>query len=101
MRTRWFDDAVTAASAAGVGQLVELGSGLDTRPYRLGPVDVGARFVPEDLPSLLRACGWIEREHTTIAGPARAYGRMPNRPTPGETPAGYTYLLAVADRRRS
>lgn len=199
LRTRWFDDAVTAAMATGADQLVELGSGLDTRPYRLAlapgtrtfeldqpsvlqhkqavlqagppaghgvtdvptdltgewaddlrgagfdpsrrtvwvaegllmyvdheaatrllshaarlsapgsvllldtlartaPVSVGNRFVPEDLPSLLDALGWTEREHTTITEPARAYGRLPDPPKSGDTPAGYTYLLAVADR---
>jgi methyltransferase (TIGR00027 family) len=35
VRVRWFDDAVLAAAAAGVRQIVLLGAGLDTRPYRL------------------------------------------------------------------
>src|SRR5262245_13373037 len=35
LRTRWFDDAVAAELTGRTGQLVELGSGLDTRPYRL------------------------------------------------------------------
>jgi methyltransferase (TIGR00027 family) len=34
-RTRYIDDAVQAALAQGIGQLVILGAGLDTRPYRL------------------------------------------------------------------
>jgi O-methyltransferase involved in polyketide biosynthesis len=34
-RTRYIDDAVQAALSQGIGQLVILGAGLDTRPYRL------------------------------------------------------------------
>lgn len=35
VRVRWFDDVTTAAVADGVRQVVLLGAGLDTRPYRL------------------------------------------------------------------
>jgi methyltransferase (TIGR00027 family) len=36
VRTRWFDDVIGAAVAGGgVDQIVLLGAGLDTRPYRL------------------------------------------------------------------
>src|SRR5689334_2032869 len=35
VRVRWFDDTALAAVAGGVGQVVLLGAGLDTRPYRL------------------------------------------------------------------
>ncbi|HEV7359543.1 MAG TPA: class I SAM-dependent methyltransferase, partial [Mycobacterium sp.] len=35
VRTRYFDDFFTDATAAGVGQVVILASGLDSRPYRL------------------------------------------------------------------
>ncbi len=34
-RTKWFDDFVLSASAGGVSQVVVLGAGLDTRPWRL------------------------------------------------------------------
>lgn len=34
-RTKWFDDYMLSASAGGVSQVVILGSGLDTRPWRL------------------------------------------------------------------
>jgi methyltransferase (TIGR00027 family) len=34
-RTRYIDDAVKAALAGGIKQLVVLGAGMDTRPYRL------------------------------------------------------------------
>ena len=36
VRTRYFDDFFTAATAAGIRQAVILASGLDTRAYRLG-----------------------------------------------------------------
>jgi methyltransferase (TIGR00027 family) len=35
VRVRWFDDAVQAGLADGAAQVVLLGAGLDTRPYRL------------------------------------------------------------------
>jgi methyltransferase (TIGR00027 family) len=35
VRVRWFDDAILAAVAGGLRQVVLLGAGLDTRPYRL------------------------------------------------------------------
>lgn len=38
-RTRYIDDAVQAALSKGIGQLIILGSGLDTRPYRLPGVE--------------------------------------------------------------
>lgn len=48
-RTRWFDDALSK----GDGQLVELGSGLGTGPYRLGLIP-GIRAFELDKPSVLR-----------------------------------------------
>ena len=38
-RTRYIDDAVQAALAKGIGQLVILGAGFDTRPYRLPGIE--------------------------------------------------------------
>jgi methyltransferase (TIGR00027 family) len=38
-RTRYIDDAVLAALAQGIDQLVLLGAGLDTRPYRLPGIE--------------------------------------------------------------
>lgn len=35
IRTRWFDDEIRTALAGGIRQVVGLGSGLDTRSYRL------------------------------------------------------------------
>jgi methyltransferase (TIGR00027 family) len=41
VRVRWFDDAVLAAVGQGLRQVVLLGAGLDTRPYRLDlPADL-------------------------------------------------------------
>jgi len=51
IRTRFFDDSVLSACAAGCGQVVLLGAGLDTRAFRLTwPDDV--RLYELDLPEL-------------------------------------------------
>ena len=50
-RTRYIDDAVQAALAQGVGQVVILGAGLDTRPYRLPGIE-HARVFEVDLPAV-------------------------------------------------
>jgi methyltransferase (TIGR00027 family) len=50
-RTRYIDDAVQAALAQGIGQLVILGAGLDTRPYRL-PGREGVKVFEVDLPAV-------------------------------------------------
>lgn len=50
LRTRWIDDAVLAAVAAGARQVVVLGAGFDTRALRLpwpSPVDVVTVDQPE------------------------------------------------------
>ena len=49
-RKRYADDEVTSALAAGIGQLVVLGAGLDTRAYRLA-VPARARAFEVDLPA--------------------------------------------------
>jgi O-methyltransferase involved in polyketide biosynthesis len=41
-RTRFIDDAVLAALSQGIAQVVILGAGLDTRPYRLEPIPIGS-----------------------------------------------------------
>lgn len=63
-RTRAFDDACTEALAAGVTQVVILGAGMDTRPYRLagmGSVRVWELDLPETQAvkraAITRACG--------------------------------------------
>ena len=50
-RTRFIDDAVQAALSEGIGQLVILGAGLDTRPYRL-PGIAHLKVFEVDLPAV-------------------------------------------------
>lgn len=50
-RTRYIDDAVAAALSQGIGQVVILGAGLDTRPYRLAGME-GAGVFEVDLPAV-------------------------------------------------
>ena len=50
-RTRYIDDAVQGALAQGIGQVVILGAGLDTRPYRLRGME-GVRAFEVDLPAV-------------------------------------------------
>ena len=54
LRTRFIDDAVRAALAAGITQIVNLGAGFDCRPLRLPEIVAqGARVFEVDLPSQL------------------------------------------------
>jgi methyltransferase (TIGR00027 family) len=50
-RTRFIDDAVEQALSRGIGQVVILGAGLDTRPYRLSGIE-RARIFEVDLPAV-------------------------------------------------
>jgi methyltransferase (TIGR00027 family) len=50
-RTRYIDDSVQAALLKGVGQLVILGAGLDTRPYRLAGIE-NVKVFELDLPEV-------------------------------------------------
>jgi methyltransferase (TIGR00027 family) len=50
-RTRFIDDVVQEALSQGIGQVVILGAGLDTRPYRLAGME-HARVFEVDLPSV-------------------------------------------------
>jgi methyltransferase (TIGR00027 family) len=50
-RTRYIDDAVQAALSQGIGQLVILGAGLDTRPYRLPGIE-RVQVFEVDLPAV-------------------------------------------------
>lgn len=53
IRTRFFDDYVRAAIAAGIGQVVILGAGLDTRAFRLEAADHDVQWFELDLPDVL------------------------------------------------
>ena len=66
-RTRAFDDACAEALAAGVEQVVILGAGLDTRPYRLAGMPA-VRVWELDLP---------ETQAVKRAAITRACGRLP------------------------
>jgi len=66
-RTKAFDDASAEALAAGVGQVVILGAGLDTRPYRMAAMRA-ARVWELDLPDIQAA---------KKAAVARVCGRLP------------------------
>jgi methyltransferase (TIGR00027 family) len=50
-RTRFIDDAVQDALSRGIGQVVILGAGLDTRPYRLAGME-RMKVFEVDLPSV-------------------------------------------------
>jgi methyltransferase (TIGR00027 family) len=50
-RTRYIDDAVQAALSQGIRQLVILGAGFDTRPYRLAGME-HVKVLEVDLPSV-------------------------------------------------
>lgn len=50
-RTRYIDDAVHTAVSQGIKQLVILGAGFDTRPYRLPGMD-GVKVFEVDLPAV-------------------------------------------------
>ena len=50
-RTRYIDDVVQAALSQGIGQLVILGAGFDTRPYRLAGIE-DVHVFEVDLPSI-------------------------------------------------
>jgi methyltransferase (TIGR00027 family) len=79
IRTRFYDDYLTTAAAAGCGQVVLLAAGLDTRAYRLD-WPAGARLFELDLPevltfkeSVLATCGAVARcERITVPADLRA-----------------------------
>ena len=52
VRTRFFDDFVTAAAGSGCGQVVLVGAGLDARAFRLD-WPAGVRLFELDLPGVL------------------------------------------------
>lgn len=70
-RTRAIDDAVEHALAQGIGQVVILGAGLDTRAYRLAGMD-RAQVFEVDLPSVQEAKKNRLKQHS---------GRLPEHVT--------------------
>ncbi len=66
-RTRFFDDYLLAATAGGIGQVVLLAAGLDTRAFRLPwPDDV--RLFELDLPDVLAFKERVLVERSAVAG---------------------------------
>ena len=55
MRTKYIDDAMERFARAGPRQVVNLGSGLCTRPYRMGALDRCRANYEIDLPDVVRA----------------------------------------------
>jgi methyltransferase (TIGR00027 family) len=53
-RTRYLDDVVTASLSTGIRNIVIVGAGMDTRPYRL-KFDAAARVFELDLPAMIEA----------------------------------------------
>ncbi len=70
-RTRFIDDAVLAALAQGIGQVVILGAGLDTRSYRLAGME-HVRVFEVDLPLVQEAKKKKLQKH---------FGRLPEQVT--------------------
>ncbi len=66
-RTRFFDDYLLAATADGLGQVVLLGAGLDTRAFRL-PWPDGVRLFELDLPDVLAFKERVLVERSAVAG---------------------------------
>ena len=97
IRTRFFDDYLTAATAAGCSQVVLLAAGLDTRAFRL-PWPKDTRACEVDLPdvlafkdSVLAAQGAAPRcERTTVPADLRAGW------TAALTRAGYDHARPAA-----
>jgi len=97
IRTRFFDDYLTAATAAGSSQVVLLAAGLDTRAFRL-PWPKDTRVFEVDLPdvlafkdSVLAAQGAAPRcERTTVPADLRAGW------TAALTRAGYDHARPAA-----
>jgi len=68
LRHRFIDDVVETALDAGVAQVVLLGTGYDTRPWRLGTSRAGIRWFEIDHPATLRQ---RERLLADLSGPQR------------------------------
>jgi methyltransferase (TIGR00027 family) len=82
VRTKFIDEHLSAAIAAGATQVVILGAGWDTRAYRLGELLQGVRVYEVDRPALQE---WKRRRAAEELGPA---------------PANLTYLPADLARQK-
>ena len=97
IRTRFYDDFLTAATAAGSRQVVLLAAGLDTRAFRLA-WPAGTRVFELDLPGVLAFKEAVLGAHGAVprceraplarrprlaAGVPRARGARPFLPAPG------------------
>jgi methyltransferase (TIGR00027 family) len=67
IRTRFYDDYLLAACAAGHRQVVLLAAGLDTRAYRL-PWPAGVRLYELDLPEVLTFKNGVLEGQEAVAG---------------------------------
>ena len=68
LRHRFIDDAIDEALTDGAAQVVLLGTGYDTRPWRLGAHHAGVRWFGVDHPATL---GRRRRRLADMAGPDR------------------------------
>jgi len=103
VRTRWFDDVIGAALAVGVDQVVMLGAGLDTRPYRMSvpasvtwyEVDNADVLSEKDLgrAGCSRIC--VPADLRNGLGPVHAAGLDPRRPTLWVAEGLFFYLAAA------
>jgi methyltransferase (TIGR00027 family) len=67
IRTRFYDDQLLSACAAGIRQVVLLAAGLDSRAFRLA-WPAGVRLFELDLPQLLDFKEAVLAEHGAVAG---------------------------------
>src|SRR5262249_46030939 len=88
IRTRFFDDYLTAAVAAGCSQVVLLAAGLDTRAFRLA-WPAGTRVFEVDLPDVLTF-------KDTVLAAQDAVARCARTTVPADLRADWTTALARA-----
>jgi methyltransferase (TIGR00027 family) len=88
IRTRFYDDYLTAATATGCPQAVLLAAGLDTRAFRLA-WPAGTRVFEVDLPGVLSFKDTVLAAHGAVARCARAT-------VPADLRGDWTAALATA-----
>ena len=93
IRTRFFDDYLTAATAAGSRQVVLLAAGLDTRAFRLAWPE-GTCLFEVDLPAVLAFKDSVLAARGAVPRCARAA-------VPADLRAGWTSALATAGYDRT